>query len=68
MRIAACTRPYHRENLDSEACTAERIDPPTHELLENTIASMAQVPDDFVGYIWTNKIETIGPLANSRFK
>jgi glycerophosphoryl diester phosphodiesterase len=29
---------------------------------------LAQVPDNFAGYIWTNKIETIGPLARERFK
>jgi glycerophosphoryl diester phosphodiesterase len=29
---------------------------------------LAQVPDNFTGYIWTNKIETIGPLADARFK
>ncbi|MDC9824446.1 glycerophosphodiester phosphodiesterase family protein [Devosia sp. ZB163] len=28
---------------------------------------LAQVPDVFAGYIWTNKIETIGPLARDRF-
>ena len=31
---------YHREGLTNETCTAERIDPPTHPYLENTIASM----------------------------
>ncbi|WP_088346243.1 MULTISPECIES: glycerophosphodiester phosphodiesterase family protein [Rhodomicrobium] len=31
---------YHRENLTSETCTAERIYPPTHDFLENTLASM----------------------------
>ena len=34
----------------------------------DTAELLAQVPDDFVGYIWTNKIETIGPLARQRFK
>ena len=29
---------------------------------------LAQMPDNFAGYIWTNKIETIGPLARERFK
>jgi len=29
---------------------------------------LAQVPDNFAGYLWTNKIETIGPLADARFK
>ena len=29
---------------------------------------LAQVPNDFTGYVWTNKIETIGPLARDRFK
>jgi glycerophosphoryl diester phosphodiesterase len=29
---------------------------------------LAKVPEDFTGYIWTNKIETIGPLARDRFK
>ncbi|MEL6366250.1 MAG: glycerophosphodiester phosphodiesterase family protein [Pseudomonadota bacterium] len=32
---------YHRQGLDSQTCTAERIDPPRHPLLENTIPSMA---------------------------
>lgn len=31
---------YSRENLDNDTCTAERINPPTHGLLENTIPSM----------------------------
>lgn len=31
---------YHREGLTGETCTAERIDPPVHEFIENTIASM----------------------------
>ncbi len=31
---------YHREGLTGETCTAERIDPPTHAYLENTIPSM----------------------------
>lgn len=35
------------------------IDTPEH---------LAQVPDSFTGFIWTNKIETIGQLANARFK
>lgn len=34
----------------------------------DTAELLAQVPDDFVGYLWTNKIETIGPLARQRFK
>jgi glycerophosphoryl diester phosphodiesterase len=34
----------------------------------DTAEQLAQVPDGFVGYIWTNKIETIGPLATDRFK
>lgn len=34
----------------------------------DTPEQLAQVPDGFTGYIWTNKIETIGPLANARFK
>ncbi len=29
---------------------------------------LARVPDGFPGYIWTNKIEAIGPLAHDRFK
>jgi glycerophosphoryl diester phosphodiesterase len=29
---------------------------------------LAQVPDGFSGFIWTNKIETIGQIANARFK
>lgn len=31
---------YNRENLDNETCTAERIYPPTHRYIENTIPSM----------------------------
>jgi glycerophosphoryl diester phosphodiesterase len=31
---------YRREDLDSDTCTAGRIAPPTHDLIENTIASM----------------------------
>jgi glycerophosphoryl diester phosphodiesterase len=33
----------------------------------DTPEQLAQVPDGFVGYIWTNKIESIGPLARDRF-
>ncbi len=32
---------YHREGLTNETCTAVRIDPPTHDLIENTLPSMA---------------------------
>ena len=31
---------FSRENLENDTCTAERIFPPTHGLLENTIPSM----------------------------
>ncbi len=31
---------YHREGLTNETCTAERINPPSHSFLENTIDSM----------------------------
>lgn len=31
---------YHRNDLNNETCTAERIDLPTHNYLENTIESM----------------------------
>lgn len=31
---------FHREGLTNETCTAERIYPPVHDYLENTIASM----------------------------
>lgn len=34
----------------------------------DTPEQLATVPDDFAGYIWTNKIEVIGPLARERFK
>jgi glycerophosphoryl diester phosphodiesterase len=34
----------------------------------DTAEQLAEVPDSFAGYIWTNKIETIGPLARDRFK
>lgn len=30
---------YHRVGLTNETCTAERIDPPTHDYMENTIES-----------------------------
>lgn len=32
---------YHRENLENDTCTAERIYPPVHGYLENTLPSMA---------------------------
>ena len=31
---------YHRKDLQSKTCTADRIDPPTHDYMENTIPSM----------------------------
>ncbi len=31
---------YHRDGLTNETCTAERIDTPRHEFLENTLPSM----------------------------
>lgn len=31
---------YHREGLENDTCTAERIDAPRHGLLENTLPSM----------------------------
>ena len=31
---------YHREGLTNQTCTAERIYPPVHDYLENTISSM----------------------------
>lgn len=31
---------YHRAELANDTCTAERIDPPRHSLLENTLPSM----------------------------
>ncbi len=31
---------FHREGLTNDTCTAERIYPPTHGFLENTLASM----------------------------
>jgi len=34
----------------------------------DTPEQLAQVPDGFSGFIWANKIETIGQLANDRFK
>lgn len=36
---------FHREGLTGETCTAERIFPPEHEYLENTIASFAAAFD-----------------------
>lgn len=32
---------YHRRDLNNKTCTAERIDPPSHKFLENTLDSMA---------------------------
>jgi glycerophosphoryl diester phosphodiesterase len=32
---------FHRENLEGDTCTAERIYPPEHDYLENTLRSMA---------------------------
>lgn len=31
---------YHRVDLERDTCTAIRIDPPTHEFIENTLPSM----------------------------
>jgi glycerophosphoryl diester phosphodiesterase len=31
---------YHRENLDNDTCTAERISPPTHAFIEHMLPSM----------------------------
>ena len=31
---------FHRENLEGDTCTAERIYPPEHDYLENTLRSM----------------------------
>ncbi len=31
---------YHREGLERDTCTAQRIDPPTHDYIENTVRSM----------------------------
>lgn len=31
---------FSREGLDNDTCTAERIEPPTHDFLENTLPSM----------------------------
>ena len=42
---------YHRRNLNNETCTAERIDTPTHDFLENTLDSIAAAKDfgaDFI--------------------
>lgn len=33
---------YHTENLDNNTCTATRIDPPTHDFMENTIPSLLE--------------------------
>ena len=34
----------------------------------DTAEQLEQVPAGFDGYLWTNKIEVIGPLARDRFK
>ncbi len=31
------------------------------------VETLAKVPDGFAGYIWTNRIEVIGPAARARF-
>jgi len=36
---------YHRQNLTNTTCTAERIDKPTHEFIENTLPSMQAAID-----------------------
>ncbi len=33
---------FHRQGLKSDTCTAQRIEPPTHTYLENTLPSMAE--------------------------
>ncbi len=33
----------------------------------DTAEELAQVPEGFTGYLWTNRIELIGPLARQRF-
>lgn len=33
----------------------------------DTLEDLAEVPDTFTGYIWTNRIETIGPAARRRW-
>lgn len=33
----------------------------------DTAEQLAQVPRDFAGYLWTNRIEVIAPLARERF-
>ena len=32
----------------------------------DTLEQLAQVPDGFVGYLWTNRIELIGPAWRER--
>jgi len=34
----------------------------------DTMAQLAQVPESFVGYLWTNRIEEIGPAFRARDK
>ncbi len=36
---------YHREGLTNETCTAERIDPPAHAFIENTLPSIQAAVD-----------------------
>lgn len=43
--------------MDDDADGARSID---------TLEDLALVPEDFSGYIWTNKIEVIGPAVNER--
>lgn len=33
----------------------------------DTLEDLAQVPDTFTGYFWTNRIEEIGPAARRRW-
>lgn len=42
---------YHRENLTNETCTADRIYPPEHDFIENTLPSMQAAFDAGAGII-----------------
>ncbi len=45
--------------MDDNADGARTID---------TLEDLALVPEDFSGYIWTDKIELIGPAVRERLK
>lgn len=47
---------FSMEGIDGETCTDGQGAPEEHTL--------AQVPADFGGWIWTNKVEDLGPALS----